>query len=55
MTVSHYVSILAWSSTFGAFWFLVTQNRHDVETILLIIISLLIALFASAMYSMDKK
>jgi uncharacterized membrane protein len=54
MTVSHYVSILAWSSTFGAFWYLVTQQRHDFATVGLIVCSFIIAMVASMVYSIGK-
>jgi hypothetical protein len=54
MTVSHFVSILAWSSTFGAFWFMVTQQRHDGGGILLIVLSFIIAIIASAVYGSNK-
>jgi hypothetical protein len=54
MTVSHFVSILAWSSTFGAFWFTVTQQRHDGGVISLIVLSFIIAIIASTVYGSNK-
>jgi hypothetical protein len=55
MTVSHYVSILAWSSTFGAYWFMVTQQRHDGGAVSLVVLSFLIALISSSVYWTGRK
>lgn len=46
MTPTQYVTVLAWTSTFGAFWYSFVFDKWTAASITLIIFSLIVALLS---------
>jgi len=55
MTLSFYVSALAWLSFFGAYWYCFTNDKWSAAGILLIVGSLVIAVAAGLRHLTDRK